>query len=105
MILVLMFIEDFIINIISTHSFYFIAGDIGAFDYTPYAFYHKENNFNLLASGLGNNQHSIGIKIDIGPDINIDFINLKSEELYDIDKYSSSIQLYQFPKLFVVFKK
>ncbi len=86
--------------------FYFIAGDIGAFDYTPYAFYHKENNFNLLASGLGNNQHSIGIKIDIGPDINIDFINLKSEELYDIDKFSKmAVQLYQFPKLFLSFLK
>ncbi len=80
--------------------FYFIAGDIGAFDYTPYAFYHKDNNFNLLASGLGNNFHSKAIRIIIDSNVNLDFVDLKSGNFENLNKYSKlKVQLYQFPKL------
>ncbi len=80
--------------------FYFIAGDIGAFNLTPYAFYKQDNNFNLIASGIGNDFFRKAIKIIIGSDINIKFIDLPSGDLEDLNKYSQiKVQMYQLPKL------
>ena len=79
---------------------YFIAGDIGAFDLIPYAFYHKENNFNLIASGIGNRFFSKAVKITIDSNINIEFVDLITGELEDLKNYSKiKVQFYQFPKL------
>lgn len=81
-------------------NFYFISGDIGAFKFTPYAYYDKLNNFNLIASGLGNGYNYMGILIDIADNVKIEFINIKSNKIENIKKYSKYlVQLYQFPKL------
>jgi len=39
-------------------QFFFFSGDIGAYNYTPYAFYDIDNNFEFYASGLGNDNYS-----------------------------------------------
>jgi len=82
--------------------FYFIAGDIGAFNFTPYAFYHNSSNFTMLASGLGNKFHSKAIKINLTNPIDINFVDLNSGQSEKLNKYSKlKVQFYQFPKLFL----
>tara|TARA_A100000164_G_scaffold376647_1_gene414130 strand:- start:3818 stop:4768 length:951 start_codon:yes stop_codon:yes gene_type:complete len=81
-------------------QFYFIAGDIGAFKYTPFAFYDKDLNFNFLASGIGNGNNSLGLLIDIDTNVDFRFIDLKTLVLYDPGRFSKiKVQIYQLPKL------
>ena len=85
-------------------NFYFVAGDIGAFNFTPFSFYENDSNFTLLASGIGNDFNTNGIIIEIGDNINTKFIDLKSGKKFENKKYRKiKVQLYQFPKL-VLFK-
>ena len=81
-------------------QFYFISGDIGAFRYTPFAFYDNDVNFNFLASGIGNGTNTLGLLLDLGNTINFRFINLKTAELYSSNRFSKiKVQIYQLPKL------
>lgn len=81
-------------------NFYFIAGDIGAFQYTPYAFSDVDENFRLIATGLGNNYHYKGIEIELSNEVKINFVDLKSAITEPLNKYSKlKVQIYQFPKL------
>jgi hypothetical protein len=82
------------------YKFYFITGDIGAFNLTPYAFYDKKNNFNFFASGLGNDYHKKAIVINLLEQIDINFIDLVSSDIEIKENYSKiKVQLYQLPKL------
>tara|TARA_B100001093_G_C26852881_1_gene1025934 strand:+ start:3284 stop:4165 length:882 start_codon:yes stop_codon:yes gene_type:complete len=83
-------------------NFYLIAGDIGAFPYTPYAFYDNDENFNLLGVGIGNSRHYKALELELDDDIKLNFIDLKSGLVEPVNKYSKfKIQIYQFPKLFL----
>jgi len=87
-------------------KFYFISGDIGAFKYTPYAFYDKDVNFNFISSGIGNEINTVGLLIDISTNINFRFIDLKTSEYYDPNKFSKiKVQIYQLPKLTLYYLK
>ena len=84
----------------TNHNFYFVAGDIGAFNFTPFSFYENDSNFTLLASGIANDFNTNGIIIEIGDNINTKFIDLKYGNTFENKKYSKiKVQLYQFPKL------
>ena len=79
---------------------HFFAGDIGAFKYTPYAFYDKMNNFSFYAVGIGNLINSKGILIDLNEEVLVNFVDLKTKEIESKTKYIKyKVQLYQFPKL------
>lgn len=81
-------------------NFYFFAGDIGAYKYTPYAFFDKEDNFQYYAVGLGNKLYDKAISIDLSNGVNINFVDLKTSEIEDPKIYGKySVQLYQLPKL------
>lgn len=84
----------------SNIEFHLFSGDIGAFPYTPFAFYDKFNNFNFYASGLGNSIHNKAILLQIGEDISVQFIDLTSGKIEPKTKYSKiKVQLFQLPKL------
>ena len=84
----------------TNYKFYFITGDIGAFNFNPYAFYDKNNNFNFFASGLGNDYHKKAIVINLLEPIKINFIDLLSGDVERKENYSKfKVQLYQLPKL------
>ncbi len=84
----------------SNINFHLFSGDVGAFPYTPFAFYDKLNNFNFYASGLGNAMHNKAISLQIGKDVSVQFIDLTSGKIEPTTKYSKiKVQLYQFPKL------
>lgn len=88
----------------SDKNIFIITGDIGAFDYTPYSFYDKNENFHLYASGIGNSFHKNGINIEINKKglIEANFIKLKNSKLVRKEQYSKiKNQLYQTPKLFL----
>jgi len=84
----------------SNTNFYFISGDLGAYPYTPYAFYDYNKNFNFYAVGLGNQKNNKGILIDIKKEVDINFIDFNT---YKIEKsfkyYNTFVQFYQFTKL------
>ena len=87
-------------------QFYFISGDIGAFKFTPYAFYDEDENFSFLASGIGNGLNTLGLLIDINNDIKLKFIDFKTSTLYDLNRFSKiKVQVYQFPKLILYYLK
>jgi len=79
---------------------HFFAGDIGAFKYTPYAFYDKMNNFSFYAVGIGNLINSKGILIDPNEEVLVNFVDLKTKTIESKTKYIKyKVQFYQFPKL------
>lgn len=81
-------------------NFYFFAGDIGAYKYTPYAFFDEEDNFQYYAVGLGNKIYDKAISIDFTNGVNINFVDLNTSEIEDPKIYGKfSVQLYQLPKL------
>ena len=86
----------------SDKNVFIITGDIGAFDYTPYSFYDKNENFHLYASGIGNSYHKNGINIEINKEglIEANFIKLKNSKLVRKEQFNKiKNQLYQTPKL------
>jgi hypothetical protein len=84
----------------SQSRFFFFSGDIGAYNFMPYAFYDTENNFEFYASGLGNSNYKKGILINVAQDINVGFIDLETGLVELPRKYSKlKVQIYQFPKL------
>ena len=84
----------------SNTNFYFISGDIGAYPYTPYAFYDYNKNFKFYAVGLGNEKNNKGILIDIKKEVDINFIDFNTYKIEESFKYYKIfVQLYQFPKL------
>ena len=86
----------------SDKNVFIITGDIGAFDYTPYSFYDKNENLRLYASGIGNSFHKNGINIEINKDglIEANFIKLKNSKLLKKRQFNKiKNQLYQTPKL------
>ena len=86
----------------SDKNVFIITGDIGAFDYTPYSFYDKNEKFRLYASGIGNSFHKNGINIEINKDglIEANFIKLKNSKLLKKRQFNKiKNQLYQTPKL------
>jgi len=86
--------------------FFFFAGDIGAYNFTPYAFYDIDNNFEFYASGIGNNNYSKGILIKVSDNVEVNFIDLETSLLESPRKYSKvKVQIYQFPKLILSFIK
>ena len=83
-------------------KFHFVSGDIGAFPYTPYAYYNNSENFNYYASGIGNGLHYKAIVINIKDELSFNFLDLENNMLERKEKYSKLyVQLYQFPKLFL----
>ena len=83
-----------------TLPFFFVAGDLGAYDFTPHTFYHNDSNFTMLASGIGNSYNSKAIKIKLNKKVEYSIINLLSGNEENVNKYSKfKVQLYQFPKL------
>ncbi len=79
---------------------HFFAGDIGAFKFTPYAFYDKIDNFSFYAVGIGNLINSKGILIDFNEEVQVNFVDLSTKEIEPKTKYIKyKVQLYQFPKL------
>ena len=83
-------------------KFHFVSGDIGAFPYTPYAYYNNSENFNYYASGLGNGLHYKAIVIKIKDELSFNFLDLENNMLERKEKYLKLyVQLYQFPKLFL----
>ena len=79
---------------------HFFAGDIGAFKFTPYAFYDKIDNFSFYAVGIGNLINSKGILIDFNEEVQVNFVDLSTKEIEPKTKYiKHKVQLYQFPKL------
>ena len=84
----------------SKYNFYFFSGDIGAFPYTPYAFYDNSNNFNFYAAGLGNGKHNKGILLKLDKNVAVQFVDLVKGNIESKNKYSKiKVQLYQLPKL------
>jgi hypothetical protein len=84
----------------SKYNFYFFSGDIGAFPYTPYAFYDNSNNFNFYAAGLGNGKHNKGILLKLDKNVAVQFVDLVKGTIESKNKYSKiKVQLYQLPKL------
>ena len=82
------------------HEVFLFTGDIGAFSFTPYSFYSKDENFNLYAVGLGNKHKKNGIQIDISDKLEINFIDLKNQEIINPKSFGKlKMQIYQFPKL------
>ena len=80
--------------------FFFFSGDIGAYNFTPYAVYDIDNNFEFYASGLGNDNYSKGILIRLANNVEVNFIDLETSLIEPPRKYSKvKMQLYQFPKL------
>ena len=83
-------------------KFHFVSGDIGAFPYTPYAYYNYSENFNYYASGIGNGLHYKAIVINIKDELSFNFLDLENNMLESKEKYSKLyVQIYQFPKLFL----
>ncbi|MDA9818767.1 hypothetical protein N9B78_01500 [Flavobacteriaceae bacterium] len=81
-------------------KFHFVSGDIGAFPYTPYAYYNNSENFNYYASGIGNGSNYKAIVIKIKDELSFNFLDLENNMLERKEKYSKLyVQLYQFPKL------
>tara|TARA_B100000886_G_scaffold112513_1_gene75611 strand:+ start:9328 stop:10260 length:933 start_codon:yes stop_codon:yes gene_type:complete len=79
---------------------YFFTGDIGAYSYTPYSFYHKDKNMNYVATGIGNKDNYKGVNINISDKVDFNFIDLKTSLSEQKDTYSKKWnQLYQLPKL------
>lgn len=86
----------------SSKRLLFFSGDIGAYNFTPYAYYDTNDNFEFYASGLGNNRHNKGLLIKVSENIEVKFIDLDSGAMEPLDKYSKiKVQFYQFPKLFL----
>ena len=87
-------------------QFHFVAGDIGAFRYTPYSFYDAIDNFRLYGVGIGNLINQKGLLIDFTDDIIVKFIDIKTLEIEPKEKYLRyKVQLYQFPKLILYYIK
>ena len=83
-------------------KFHFVSGDVGAFPYTPYAYYNNSENFNYYASGLGNGSHYKAIVIKIKDELSFNFVDLENNMLERKEKYLKLyVQVYQFPKLFL----
>tara|TARA_Y100000996_G_scaffold411026_1_gene394418 strand:+ start:2756 stop:3550 length:795 start_codon:yes stop_codon:yes gene_type:complete len=83
-------------------KFHFVSGDIGAFPYTPYAYYNNSENFNYYASGIGNGSHYKAIIINIKDELSFNFLDLENNMLERKEKYLKLyVQIYQFPKLFL----
>ncbi len=83
-----------------TLPFLFVAGDLGAYDFTPHTFYHNDSNFTMLSSGIGNSYNSKAIKIKLNKKVEYSIVDLLSGNEENVNKYSKSkVQLYQFPKL------
>ena len=92
-----MLYDDF--NGIDT-KFHFFSGDIGAFNYTPFAFFDNYDNFYLYAVGIGNKNNSKAILVNLGKDISVDFIDINNSKIESKENYTSlKVQLYQLPKL------
>jgi hypothetical protein len=90
------------------NNVYIYSGDIGAFKYIPYAYYHKFENITYLSTGLGNGSHNFCIEISINQngEINNSFIDLDTREKLSPLKFLRwKVKLYQLPKLFLFFVK
>ena len=87
-------------------NIHFFNGDIGAFIFTPYAFYDKINNFNFYAVGLGNKFKSKGILIEINNNVKVNFVDLNTSVIEPKEKYMKyKVQAYQLPKLILYYIK
>ena len=85
---------------------YFFSGDIGAYPYTPYAFYDRIENFSFYGVGLGNERNSKALLIEINNDIKVNFIDINSSAIEPKENYLKyKVQLYQFPKLILSYLK
>ena len=83
---------------------YFFSGDIGAYNFNPYAFTDSDQNFQFYAVGIGNKKKYTGILININDNIDVNFINLKTGHFLPIEKFSKiNNQLYQSPKLILAY--
>ena len=88
------------------NTFHFITGDVGAFSYMPYAYYSEVGNFKKYAVGLGNLKDNKAIQIKLADNLQINFIDLLTHEVEELNKYSSlRIFFYQMPRLIQLFIK
>lgn len=90
----------------SEKKFHLFSGDIGAFNYMPYAFYERENNIYKYAVGLGNNSNYKILKISLNDSIKIKFLDLLTNKEEDLLKYNgNTIRLTYLPRLVQLFAK
>lgn len=87
----------------SEKKFHLFSGDIGAFNYMPYAFYEKEKNISKYAVGLGNNKNYKIIKIKGDVVKFYDLITNKTEKLENYN--AAKIRLTYLPRLIQLFVK
>ena len=87
----------------SKKKFHLFSGDIGAFDYMPFAFYEKEKNISKYAVGLGNNKNH---KIIIIKGDEVKFYDLITNKTENLENYNAAkIRLTYLPRLIQLFVK
>ncbi len=90
----------------SKKKFHLFSGDIGAFDYMPFAFYEKERNIYKYAVGLGNKSNHKILKISLNDSYEVNFIDLITNKEEHLKQYNASkIRLIYLPRLIQLYLK
>ena len=93
-------LEQMLLN--KSQKVFIYSGDIGAFSFSPYAYFDTKNNLEFISAGLGNGYNNKIVEITLkGNSVENRFIDLDTKQVESKENYKRwKVKFYQFPKIF-----